>query len=869
MRKFLLFSLLVSFTGVALAAGGSVHVLDIHGFTSGTAVSEGTDYSMVYLSQIFGTVGNVLQGSSGQMVGKLFGMFNKGVIVVTALWLLYSVVSFFIKAGLEGTWQPQQGPKIAPLFLRIAFGFALLIPSPATGYNLLQDIFMEVVVQGVGLADTIWDTALDYIQDGGTLYIPPSGLSSLSMPNILKSALGTNYQSNTFSYNNLGPLAAVFMDEVCMLRSSFFVNQYLKSLGFKKRQLFQNNFQMSFSPVYDKKTRTIYFPGMGDKVGMTVKDYQTQGAACGYITGIAPTVTGTSAQKQQENKAQKAASWSAVTEVVQGMMPAAQSVVNFVGEYGNSLPAVVAKIMKATTNKNANGIIPPSLLNIFLQINHATFNTILGYANLIMPFQRVATSGDMASSSDLQFIQFAKTDGWLTAGDFYWAIAQANKKAKSVSVSNLFPKEFNKGYPKAPYINKSYKDGFLQATRVLMLLSKAAITGVKEVPGSVGMWNTYTYAQGMASGNASAEKQAMAPASYSASPWLVDIFNALPKKEMAGGGALMKESQTIQTSYSPSTRSNIADDVLRYFFGALAQTVQQIVEFARTGNVMAIYGGRGHNPAAVLMSVGQQLMNTVLEAWISVITASFLIGMAAGICMSTQPAADGFQAVLGWLKGIAMMITALVLGPAIIMAYYVPLYPYFVYAFAVLGWIAVVIEGMAAAPLVCMGLTHPEGHDFLGKAEQTLMLFLSIFLRPGLMVIGLIAGMLVSYVAFGMVVAGFGMVFKYTIASSGEASGITWLFGAASILLIFGMMIYEIVQKSYALIYKLPNNIMKWIGVSDATAQDDIGSSVQALQGAAQKGADMTTSATQKVGGFAQGAAVKVGYAVGEAIKEE
>ena len=81
---------------------------------------------------------------------------------------------------------------------------------------------------------------------------------------------------------------------------------------------------------------------------------------------------------------------------------------------------------------------------------------------------------------------------------------------------------------------------------------------------------------------------------------------------------------------------------------------------------------------------------------------------------------------------------------------------------------------MLAAPLVAFGLTHPEGHDFLGEAKQGAILLLGVFLRPVLMVIGLIAGMILSYVALRIVVytfSGLAIDLFATTPSSGAASG--------------------------------------------------------------------------------------------------
>ena len=94
-----------------------------------------------------------------------------------------------------------------------------------------------------------------------------------------------------------------------------------------------------------------------------------------------------------------------------------------------------------------------------------------------------------------------------------------------------------------------------------------------------------------------------------------------------------------------------------------------------------------------------------------------------------------------WIVPIMMMLAIGCLTVGATLGYYVPMYPYIMFSFGCLGWMIAILEAMVAAPLIALGLTHPEGHDFLGKAEQAIMLLLGIFLRPVLMVVGLIGRM--------------------------------------------------------------------------------------------------------------------------------
>ena len=61
------------------------------------------------------------------------------------------------------------------------------------------------------------------------------------------------------------------------------------------------------------------------------------------------------------------------------------------------------------------------------------------------------------------------------------------------------------------------------------------------------------------------------------------------------------------------------------------------------------------------------------------------------------------------------------------------------------------IEAMVAAPLVALGITHPDGHDFVGKSTHAVMMLVGLFLRPVLMLIGLFASMILCQVSLSII----------------------------------------------------------------------------------------------------------------------
>ncbi len=117
-----------------------------------------------------------------------------------------------------------------------------------------------------------------------------------------------------------------------------------------------------------------------------------------------------------------------------------------------------------------------------------------------------------------------------------------------------------------------------------------------------------------------------------------------------------------------------------------------------------------------------------------------------------------------------------------------------------------VIESMVAAPIVAIGLMHPEGHEAFGKAEQGIMLMLNVFLRPSMMIIGLITGIMLSYVGLWLINAGISAAVSAVLDS---LSGIGFIWFPAGIAVIYMTIVISLLNKVFSLIYIIPDKILR------------------------------------------------------------
>jgi defect-in-organelle-trafficking protein DotA len=134
-----------------------------------------SDVSMMFLNNLFGVVDGVLAGSGSQLFGTMMKVFNSAVLALGSIVSTYVLLLGTMHTAHEGEFLGKKWSSIL-IPVRTTLGLALLVPK-ASGYCLIQVFFIWVVVQGIGAADKIWDSALAYLNQGGKIIMeqPSSG----------------------------------------------------------------------------------------------------------------------------------------------------------------------------------------------------------------------------------------------------------------------------------------------------------------------------------------------------------------------------------------------------------------------------------------------------------------------------------------------------------------------------------------------------------------------------------------------------------------------------------------------------------------------------------------------------------------------
>lgn len=222
------------------------------------------------------------------------------------------------------------------------------------------------------------------------------------------------------------------------------------------------------------------------------------------------------------------------------------------------------------------------------------------------------------------------------------------------------------------------------------------------------------------------------------------------------------------------------------------------------GSTMGYFAQNGGDPIMKLQSMGTTMMAVIGVVWLLGSIGVFALSATASIMSSTNSFGYAVSNTVAYLTPLLMALLAVIFVQGAIIAVYVPLIPFIVFTFAILGWFIAVIEAMIAAPLVALGITHPEGQGLLGKSEQAMMLLLGVFLRPVLMIMGLFGGMLLSRI----------MLTIFNVAFMKAVSSTLSIWGFIATFTIYIVLVMQVITQSYSLIYLVPDRIMRWLGSS-------------------------------------------------------
>ncbi len=153
----------------------------------------------------------------------------------------------------------------------------------------------------------------------------------------------------------------------------------------------------------------------------------------------------------------------------------------------------------------------------------------------------------------------------------------------------------------------------------------------------------------------------------------------------------------------------------------------------------------------------------------------------------------------------------------ITLAFMLPLIPFIRFMFGILTWVLSLFETVIAIPVVALAHIKMDGDGLSGPLARTgYLLLLQLFLRPTLMIFGLIVALLLFNI-MALALNEF-----YTMAVRGvENSGRLGAISAVIYTVIYAAMAYALANASFKAIDLVPNQALQWIGGPNGQTIDE------------------------------------------------
>jgi len=781
------------------------------------------DQSIYYLGQIFGYVGTLLPTSNTTVLSAMFKVFNTAMLVMGVLMVIYISIIGVMATAHEGEFLGKKWHKLwTPI--RMVLGIATLVPT-ASGYSVIQLIVMWVIVQGVGAADQVWGSALKYISATGTV----SG-TLISSPDV-QSQMAPLFQALTCqatahgSYNYSGSPGYYcadpsINDPFCQLSS----DQMLSLNGSQVSQVVTPSGQYSLYSMGPSGT----------------------GNSCGSITfcnaDVAckadPTSALCTACTAQKNALGLVV--SALGAVAQSFADADYSYRQF---YATSTPTNVTKIEWLLNYCSAKGASqkqccaePPLVVNSAFP----GITTPSGCSTSLFPSPDAAQGKDggntnanpdainqifwpylfsnLAAGSN--FIQSATT---VYIGNITAAVVA--HQTENQQLSGMYQGAYNIGwlFAGAYYFNLSQQS----SAQIKASVPKFSVAGCDPNPNGPGAGGSCTSSILNGSSGHPAYRN-----NYDAAG------NLLTTMQQSG----LPQSNPTFSQVQGLTTSGLGD-VLNSFQNLLT-----------TGTL-----NNGASTMSILLNLhnfGIGLLTTAAVIWVIMVTLALVLPLVGG--WSPFILGNGVQSPVS----SALISMFMFLGPPIFalimvlfvfgctLAYYLPIIPYLVYTFAVVGWFMAAIETMVASPLISLAIMAPGGeHEVFGKAVNSIFLLFNVFLRPILLVFGLIAAILLMGVVISMINAGFSQVMN-SVGGQG-ISAITDPIELIVFIFMYIALVTLTVNKCCSIIPEMPDKVMKWLGAQGMGYGAD---KLTSIAGAAETGAKVAKGGAERSFAAAKGA---------------
>ena len=939
-----------------------------------------TDYSVIFLGNIFGIVDGVLHGNGSQILGSMFAVFNSAVLALGGIFIMYTLMVSTMNTAHEGQMMGQKWSSMW-IPIRSTVGMTLLIPK-ASGYCMMQIFVMWIVVQGVGAADKVWDAALSYLNRGGVIIqgqlVDPtiSLLQSISdkpleLPMMAQRILAgqvcmlglqTQLQDQLKSCkanSNSSPLCKNYLANNTNSSNNYAaIPDFINSVDILAEQ---NPPAPPLSPTAKPSSVVIPLDNKGSPHAVkmpnrsSLSPFSSLNGVCGEIAwnnidhdklvglnnndgrllpsdlNVIINTRAIALQQMYMDLSNIAHTMVANNPGLGSINPNAAPAYSSVAQLpfgvpetpstsGTAGPAVCAK---DTLNNCFLWGSPSQTLTPLL--NGQEFKDAMGdYNSVMLPTLEMIKSNNVAfkSNSSFDFIKKASSTGWIMAGSYFFDLVTLNinssqgfnkdniqnsmltEDAEGLKLENGFSS--SKELDTTEFITPNKLANFLTADQLSPIIGlingnrvtnpPSTILGKSKTAPKLGtslepvidtIWSSTVYGYttnsfllrkpgqpgvtpltfaNMMHISIDTNNYTLPPATFDCGP--LNLGFAHPCLGSMFGDIFYNFLFLLVYNTLITMFSTLINEVIMAF---LMVPLQGMATIFQTG--LQIVSTPGVNPIVGLAQMGTYYINFASQLWVILIVKSIvailipIFGMfILALIMMSMPL---LMAWLGVMVGIGFTT-----------AYYVPMLPYILFTFGSIAWLMAVIEAMVAAPIVALGITHPEGHESFGKGEPAIMILMNVFLRPSMMIIGYITAISLSYVCVWLINAGFDHAVSFIQSSdladsslhpkskaievagqkkSIEGGYVGWagVYAFFFSILVYTTLYLTVVQKSFTLIAALPDKVLRWIGGSPESAGSETAQWGQEAQQKMDKAGDATSAGKAQMDKQLTGAAGK------------
>lgn len=219
------------------------------------------------------------------------------------------------------------------------------------------------------------------------------------------------------------------------------------------------------------------------------------------------------------------------------------------------------------------------------------------------------------------------------------------------------------------------------------------------------------------------------------------------------------------------------------------------------------------HPLAQISAAGKALVESSMNS----LKNSIIIGFGGSLLGNLSDRFKFIGNIGAGLSGVLAGFVFVTLTGGVILYYVLPLMPFLYFFFAVVSWVMSVFEAMVGVPLWALAHLRVEGKGFIPQdASQGYFMLMEIFLRPVLIVFGLIATTIIFFTELAILQS----VWDLVIMNVGgvnfdEDGGVIYDRGPIDKLfftVMYIVVVFLMATATFKLIDAIPNQIMRWFG---------------------------------------------------------